>query len=322
MRNHIQAGFIAGVLLASGNAQATDQINESEPNQPIGSAQRIDARNGGVAVSAVLGNITGEAINDVDYYIFYGLEGDVVTFDIDGGMGGTRSVDTVIAIFRSAPGFPLLTWNDDNYTADQGSVSPLDARIDNFRIDISGYYIVGVSNYPRHPLSGGSFSDVISPMLGGSLSDASSPMLGDSLSGASSLENGDYKLIVSGITPQVQQINIEIKPGNNGLAPINPRSKGKIPVALLSSNGFVAMNVDTTSLTFGPTGNESSPSHCGRTGEDVNGDGRLDLVCHFENQQAGFRKSDLEGIVRGKMKWGSPFEGRGFLKVVPEKRGS
>jgi hypothetical protein len=82
------------------------------------------------------------------------------------------------------------------------------------------------------------------------------------------------------------------------------------------------MNVDTQSPTFGATGAEMSLSHCGRSGEDVNGDGRLDLVCHFENQKAGFEKGDLEGIVRGKMKWGSSFEGRGLLKVVPEKRGS
>jgi hypothetical protein len=298
MKRHIHTGFVAGMLLASGIAQAADQINESEINHPIGFAQKIAPPSGAAIISGVLGNTTGAATNDTDYYVFYGMEGDVVTFDIDGGMGGARSVDTIIAVFGAGPGFPMLRMNDDGGPVDEGSISSWDSRIDNFRLPASGYYVVGVSNYPRYFTNGGTVTN------------------------ASSIQNGDYKLIVSGVTPQVQQINIEIKPGNDGLAPINPRSNGKIPVALLSSNEFVAMNVDAASLTFGPTGNESSLSHCGRNGEDVNGDGRLDLVCHFENQKAGFAKGDLEGILRGKMKWGSSFEGRGLLKVVPEKRGS
>jgi hypothetical protein len=296
MRRYISAGFISGMLLASGITQAADQINESEVNHPVSFAQKIDTPSGNAIISAVLGNITGMAVNDTDYYIFYGLEGDVVTFDIDGGWGGARSVDTLIAVFGAAPGFPMLRFNDDAASVDEGSVNRYDSRIENFRLPASGYYVVGVSNYPRYFKDGGSVTN------------------------PGAIRNGDYSLLVSGVTPQVQQINIEIKPGNDGLAPINPRSNGKIPVALLSSNEFVAMNVDTSSLTFGATGNESSLSHCGRDGEDVNGDGRLDLVCHFENQQAGFAKGDLEGIVRGKMKWGSRFEGQGLLKVVPEKR--
>jgi hypothetical protein len=296
MKHCLHAGFVAGILLASGTAQAADQISEYEANHPIGFAQKIDPPSGSAIISAALGNGTGTAtVDDTDYYVFYGAEGDVVTFDIDGGMGGTRSVDTVIAVFSGAPGFPMLRMNDDASTIDEGSTSRYDSRIDNFRLPASGRYVVGVSNYPRYFTNGGSVIN------------------------AASFRNGDYKLIITGITPQVQQINIDIKPGNDGLAPINPRSNGKIPVALLSSHQFDAMAVDAASLTFGATGDEGSLSRCGQSGEDVNGDGRPDLVCHFENQVAAFEKGDLEGILRGKMKWGSRFEGRGLLKVVPEK---
>jgi hypothetical protein len=299
MRRYIRAGFVSGLLLASGIAQAADEINESEVNHPIGYAQKIETASGTAIISAALGNGTGSVtVGDTDYYSFYGMEGEVVTFDIDGGWGGTRNVDTVMAVFGAGPGFPMLRINDDSFPVDEGSVSTYDSRIENFRLPASGYYVVGVSNYPRYFSNGGSFSNV------------------------NTMRNGDYKLIISGLTPPVQQINIEIKPGNDGLAPINPKSNGKIPVALLASNEFDVMSVDTASLTFGATGNESSLSRCGNSGEDVNGDGRPDLVCHFDNQQAGFEKGDLEGIVRGKMKWGSRFEGRGLLKVVPEKRPS
>src|SRR5512139_3037601 len=90
MKRHIHAGFVAGMLLASGIAQAADQINESEINHPIGFAQKIAPSSGTAIISGVLGNTTGAATNDTDYYVFYGMEGDVVTLDIDGGMGGAR----------------------------------------------------------------------------------------------------------------------------------------------------------------------------------------------------------------------------------------
>lgn len=293
MRRYIHAGLVSGLLLAGNTAQAA-QVDESEINHPIGFAQRVDAASGGVTIAGVLGNLSGPDVDDTDYFVFHGMEGDVVTLDIDGGWGGVRNVDTVIAIFNKNA--EMLHINDDASSTDEGSTSRADARLDNVRLPASGYYVVGVSNSPRYFIHGGG---VVSP---------------------SRYKNGDYRLVISGVTPQVQQINIEIKPGNTEFAPINPRSNGKIPVALLSSTGFDAMNVDTQSLSFGATGAERSFSHCGRNGEDVNGDGRLDLVCHFENQKAGFVKGDLEGILQGAMKYGTRFEGRGLLKVVPEKR--
>src|SRR5512139_3106209 len=299
MKRHIHTGLVAGMLLASGIAQAAGQvvINESEPNQGITYAQKIDASSGNVAISAVLGNLSGAIANDTDFYEFYGMEGDVVTLDIDGAMGGSRSFDSYIAIFGPGPAFEVLRSNDDAFPIDEGSISRYDSRIENFAIPASGYYVVGVTAYSRQFRNGGNLT-------------------------TGTIQNGDYKLVITGVTPPVQQINIEIKPGNDDLAPINPRSKGKIPVALLSSSKFDALNVDVSSLTFGATGDEKSFSHCGQSGEDVNGDGRLDLVCHFENQVAGFEKGDLEGIIRGKMKWGTRIEGRAFLKVLAEKHGS
>jgi hypothetical protein len=302
MRRYIHAGVVSGILLAAGSAQAAQVvISEAEPNSTITYAQKIDASSGNVAISAVLGNLAGSIANDTDFYEFHAMAGDVLTLDIDGANGGARSFDSYIAIFGPGPTFEMLRANDDVSPIspiDEGSSSRSDSRLENFTISASGYYVVGVTAYDREFRNGGN------------------------LTTGKRFGNGDYKLIITGVTPDIQQINIEVKPGNDAIAPINPRSKGKIPVALLSSLKFDAMNVDASSLTFGATGDENSFSHCGRSGEDVNGDGRLDLVCHFENEVAGFEKGDLEGIVRGKMKWGTRIEGRAFLKVLNEKRGS
>jgi hypothetical protein len=307
MRKHtVQNTLRIALLGASVLGAAAQAVDEIEPNHPIGSAQPLTiapvagGEKGGATVSGVIGNLSGAAVGDVDFYSFYGQEGDVVTVDIDGGMGGARNVDTVVAVFGAGPSYKKLRENDDAGTPlDAGSSHRYDSRIDNFLLPATGTYTIGVSSYPRRFNDGGGLT---SSSLGG-------------------YSNGDYTLIVSGVSPPMLQINIDIKPGSgDSPAPINPRSKGKIPVALLSSADFTAVTVRVDSLRFGPTGNEASPSHCGHSGEDVNGDGRLDLVCHFENQKAAFSPSDEEGIVKGMTDTGRAFEGRGRLKVIPQKR--
>ena len=302
MRKHDLCRIVAGAFLAvlwpSAPALAVDEV---EPNGPIAAAQALAIGSNGVAiVDGVVGVTSGAAEDDVDFYSFQGTVGDVVMVDIDGGMkaaGAGRSVDTFIAIFGPGPAFKKLRENDDaGSPLDEGSIHRFDSRIVLFRLPATATYTVGVS-YPRSMRDGG--------------------VLSSSSLGANS--NGSYRLIISGVTPRLQQINIDIKPGNDELAPINPKARGVIPVALLGSAEFDALTVDPDSLTFGPTGNEKSLRRCHMQGEDVNGDGRPDVVCQFENQEARFARGDLEGTVRGKTSAGREFEGRGLLKVVPEK---
>jgi nitrous oxidase accessory protein NosD len=125
--------------------------------------------------------------------------------------------------------------------------------------------------------------------------------------------------------PCANDIYIDIKPGSDPNS-INPKSKGVIPVAILSTSGWDAPNqVDTESLTFGPTGDEDSLHRRGRAGvpncgeEDVNGDGYLDLVCHFNTQPAGFECGDTEGILKGYTVDGVPIEGSDSVRIVPCK---
>lgn len=280
---------VASTLAISSNVWA---MSEQEDNHPIQSAQTLVVSSPVMEVDAVLGEIGGR-VSDLDFFTFYGNAGDVVTLDIDGGYGGSQNVDTIVAVFDANNN--VLRMNDDN-TVDEGSISSGDSRIDNFTLPQTGYYTVGVSNYPRYFRNGG---DVYY---------------------ANYVANGDYRLVISGVSPSMMQINIDVKPGNNeDWAPINPKSRGKIPVAILSSSSFDAMAVDSNTLTFGATGDEDSLSHCNKQGKDVNGDGILDRLCHFNNQDAGFSKESMEGIMRGRTALGTVFEGRGFLKVVPGK---
>ncbi len=298
-RTAIAVAFLAASA-ASGLALA---VYENEPsNDSFTNPQRLEIGPGGsVEVSGAIGNTTGAIVADVDFYVFEGTEGNLVTIDIDGGMKSNcalaRCVDTIIAIFGPGGAFNM---NDDALPPrdDPGSVFPyFDSRIDKFRLPATGAYTVGVSSFPRYFRTDGTLT-----------------------SNTPATSNGTYTLLISGVTSPLVHINIDIKPGDDSeSAPINPKAKGRLPVALLSNSNFNALEVDQQSLRFGAEGTESSWLRCNK-GAFVNADDKLDLVCHFDTQAAGFEPGDLEGIVRGSLQDGRRFEGRGYLKVVPVKR--
>jgi hypothetical protein len=109
---------------------------------------------------------------------------------------------------------------------------------------------------------------------------------------------------------------IDIKPGEVPNS-INRGSNGKIPVAILSTHAFNApRKVDTTSLTFGRTGNEHSLAFCNPGGEDVNGDGLLDLVCQFNIGATDFTLGDTQGALKGQTVDETPFVGTDSVRIV------
>lgn len=107
---------------------------------------------------------------------------------------------------------------------------------------------------------------------------------------------------------------IDIKPGSS-VNSINLVARGTIPVAILAAGAFDPRALDQTSLRFGPTGSEASPLRC--VVEDVNGDGRADLLCHFETLAAEFRATDTMGTISGLTSAGTGATGSDFIRIVP-----
>src|SRR5262249_26115577 len=110
-------------------------------------------------------------------------------------------------------------------------------------------------------------------------------------------------------------INLDIKPGDP-VGNINLSSNGVIPVAILSNPGFDATTqINATSLTFGPTGNETGPA---RSPDkiDINQDGLLDLVCYFQTKSAGFKIGDVVGILKGKTTQGDAVQGWDAVRIM------
>lgn len=112
-------------------------------------------------------------------------------------------------------------------------------------------------------------------------------------------------------------IEIDIRPGSDP-NPINFKSRGKILVAILSNPDVdVPTEVPKASLTFGHTGDEDSLAKCNKSPKDVDRDGLLDLVCHFNTQDTEFQCGDTEGILWGQTVDGLPIRGKDSVRIVP-----
>jgi hypothetical protein len=118
-----------------------------------------------------------------------------------------------------------------------------------------------------------------------------------------------------GNVEEIYPVDITLRPGSShNPVSINLQARGVLPVAILSSSGFDAREVDRSSVRFGATGEEESlatlgngRSQCGE--EDVNGNGLTDLVCHFWIQRTDFDYNSTEGILTGSMLNGMRFRG-------------
>jgi len=112
----------------------------------------------------------------------------------------------------------------------------------------------------------------------------------------------------------ILEVSVNIRPGGD-FNRVNPRNRGMIPVAILSTKDFHAPNMlKLNTLTFGAKGDEKSLAFC--SSKDVNKDGYRDLLCFFNTRTTGFRCGNTEGILRGKTVDGMIVEGRDSIKIV------
>jgi len=111
--------------------------------------------------------------------------------------------------------------------------------------------------------------------------------------------------------PAVLPVTIDIKPGSDPNS-INPRSKGVIPVAILTTETFDASTVDPTTVQFGPNG--AAPVHAAL--EDVDGDTDLDLILHFRTQETGIACGDTEAVLTGETTGGQAIQGSDSVNTV------
>jgi hypothetical protein len=112
---------------------------------------------------------------------------------------------------------------------------------------------------------------------------------------------------------------IDVRPGK-ATNQVNPRSSGRMMVAILSTRTFDATTaVVQRSLTFGRTGAEASFAYCVTPHKDVNGDEIPDLSCRFSTRLAGFQAQSATGVLRFVDARGIPREGRDSITIVADE---
>lgn len=141
--------------------------------------------------------------------------------------------------------------------------------------------------------------------------------------GSSWFQSNDGDLHFRTYVTEILEVSIDIKPGSSPSS-INPSSRGKIPVAILTTDArdnqgtFDATTVDPTTVRLGPTGAEATRYSL----EDVDGDGDVDLVLHFNVQDTGIQCGDGSVTLTGETFDGQKIQGNGAIRTVGCPRNS
>jgi hypothetical protein len=117
--------------------------------------------------------------------------------------------------------------------------------------------------------------------------------------------------------PDVVDVTIDIKPGSYPNT-INLGSNGTVPVAILSTADFDATKVDPLTVTLA-----SAPVKLKGKGtpmfsiEDVDRDGRPDMLVHVSTQALVLSPNDTEAVLEGNTTEGIYIRGSDTVRVVP-----
>lgn len=110
-------------------------------------------------------------------------------------------------------------------------------------------------------------------------------------------------------SPPPIEVSMDIKPGSDPNS-INLKSKGVIPVAILTTDDFDASTVDAETVCFG------SAQPVRYTLEDVDGDGDLDMILHFKTQDVGLEPDAVEATLTGQTLDGENIKGGDSVKIT------
>ena len=111
--------------------------------------------------------------------------------------------------------------------------------------------------------------------------------------------------------PPVVEVTIDIKPGSYPNS-INLKSKGVVPVAVLTTDDFDASTVDPSTVLF------AGASPLRWAWEDVDGDGDVDVLFHFKTQELNLDGDSTEATLTGETFDAVQIEGTDTVNIVPK----
>ena len=109
------------------------------------------------------------------------------------------------------------------------------------------------------------------------------------------------------------EVDVDIKPDSFPNS-ISPHARGVTPIAILGRDTFDVLEVDVTTLAFGPGG--APIAHLNGHLQDVDYDGIMDLMLHFRTQDTGIACGDESATLAGETLDGQPFDGTDSIQTV------
>ena len=151
------------------------------------------------------------------------------------------------------------------------------------------------------------------------------------IGGANFTNGGLGAAYVFELPPVTRIVTIDVKPGDSKNR-VRTAGNEEIAVAVLATPTFDATTVDPSTVCFGeappaggstsyqqPAGVDADCSEAHRRGHlaDVDGDGDIDLVLHFEAAQTGFDSGDTTARLTGRTTSGAEIAGTDSIRTVP-----
>ena len=174
----------------------------------------------------------------------------------------------------------------------------------------------GGANSNSHP----DFSAAGGAMAFGFYSANSNPNTGNSPPNIIGYDN--WQVTINETEPLI--VPFDIKPGSDPNS-VNLKSKGVLPVAVLSTDDFDVSDIDVSTLLFGDPSlldeNGTAASPLRYAFEDVSDDGLLDLTLKFSMRDLvgydALGPETIEGLLTGELFDGTPIEGFDTIRIVP-----
>lgn len=310
MNNYLRftaSGILMIFAFSAGIAQAKNMVAEQERNDggpdatnPMYAAQVLNPdAEGSVVKPARIGPLDGTIKEDVDYYKFtYQGDGSEATFTVEMCLPYPEKASAKMALIELQNGVGkavLASAVTKVATAIKPCANPV---IRTTTLTKGTAYVIAVTDAPADFTANGTYNDY------------------------GYTTNFDYTLIATGLKTAVTEVGILVKPHRrHGPLPVNlVKNHGKVKVAVLGSDTFNVAKIDTSSLSFGATGDEDSLVGCKDELKDVNKDGNLDLVCRFNIAYTGLTTASTSAVLKGKTKEGEDIQGNGTVKVIASKK--
>jgi hypothetical protein len=257
------------------------------------------------------------------------------------------SASDATAVFFLPEGVPGIELSETETVADSGTLADTPTGGD-VSIDATGNHIITTAKYEGNPggiptfETSGNYYDVHldNDINVNSLTIEFSPAIEDTTifywDGASWLPASDQyydsikECIVVTITAStfpslsdltglifgsglaVIHVDIDIKPGSDPNS-INLKSKGVVPMAVLTTGDFDASSIDPTTVRF------ADAQMVRWTLEDVDSDGDLDMLFHFKTQDLDLTQDSAEAILTGETNIGQSIEGTDTVRIVTRR---